>query len=128
MSPSKKLQRQQPSSHFKIKYVSPASRIKRKQAVQRERSADKVKLAKYDHLDITLDDDQSDELCGVIERIEDQCHDELGKLFGEADAKSRCTGETLRHIWQSDKPAKSEFFKDQQCNSKHKQYFLKLNL
>ena len=90
--------------------------------------ADKVKLAKYDHLDITLDDDQSDELCGVIERIEDQCHDELGKLFGEADAKSRCTGETLQHIWQSDKPAKSEFFKDQQCNSKHKQYFLKLNL
>ena len=34
VSLSKKLQRQQPSSHFKIKYLFPASRIKRKQAVQ----------------------------------------------------------------------------------------------
>jgi len=77
MNPSKKLQRQQPSSWFKLKYLSPASTVKQKQATQRERSADKAKLARYDHLDVMLDDDQNNELNSVVERNEEHCNDEL---------------------------------------------------
>ena len=87
VSPSKKLQRQQPSSHFKVNYLSPASALKRKQAAQQERSADKAKITKYESLEVTLDDDQSDELSSVIDKIEEQHQDELDKVIREADAR-----------------------------------------
>ena len=118
VSPSKKLQRQQPSSHFKVKYLSPASALKRRQAAQQERSADKAKITKYESLDVTLNDDQSDELSSVIDKIEEQHQDELDMVFREADARSKCVGDSLRDSWLSDQNTKLEFFKDQQCNSK----------
>ena len=118
VDPSTKLQRQQPSSNYKLKHLSPASAQKRKKATQRERSADKAKLAKYEHLDVTLDDDQNDELNAVIEKIEEQHNDELGKVFQEGEAKSKHIGNSMRNIWQSDRCAQTTFLKDQLRNSK----------
>jgi len=118
VSPTRKLQRQQPSSRFKLKYLSPASTDKRKRATQRERSADKSKLAKYEHLDVNLDDDQNDEWNSVIEQIEEQYNGELEKVFQEADARSKQTGSRMRTLWQSDRSAKAGFLKDQQRNRK----------
>ena len=118
VDPSTKLQMQQQSSNYKLKHLSPASAQKRKKATQRERSADKAKLDKYDHLDVTLDDDQNDELNAVIEKIEEQHNDELGKVFQEGEAKSKHIGNSMRNIWQSDRCAQTTFLKDQQRNSK----------
>lgn len=57
VSPARRLARQQPSSSFKLKYLSLASIAKQKKVTQMERSADKAKLAKYDDLEVTLDDE-----------------------------------------------------------------------
>ena len=43
--------------------------------------ADKAKIAKSDYVDVTLDDNQSDELSSMMEKIEEQCHNELDKLM-----------------------------------------------
>ena len=118
VSPARKLQRQQPPSRFKLKYLSPASTLKRKRATQQERSADKAKLAKYEHLDVTLDDDQNNEWNSVIEQIEEQYNGELDKVFQEADAKSKQIGSRMQTLWKSDRCAKAGFLKDQQCNRK----------
>jgi len=69
-------------------YVSPASVVKRKKATQRERSADKAKLARCAELKVTLDDEQSDELTNIMNRIEEANEDELEKIFNEADEHS----------------------------------------
>ena len=69
-----------------------------------------------------MDDDQNDELNCVVERIEECCNDELDKVFQEADAKSKHTGNSMRNLWQSARCAKAEFLKDQQRNSKGQIY------
>lgn len=92
--------------------------MKRRQAAQQERSADKAKITKYENLEVTLDDDQSDELSSVIDKIEEQHQNELDKVFQEADARSKCIGDSLRDSWLSNQNTKLEFFKDQQRNSK----------
>jgi len=99
VSPSKKLERQQPFSWFKLKYLLPASTLKQKKATQQERSADKAKLARYSHLDDTLDDDQNNELNSVVKRIEEHCNDELDKVFQEAGAKSKHIGNSMCNLW-----------------------------
>jgi len=71
VSPARCLKRQQPSSRFKLKYLSPASVKKRKTATQKERSNDKAKLSRLKDFDITLEDDQSDEVSEVLQTIEE---------------------------------------------------------
>ena len=116
-SPARRIARQQPSSSFKLKYLSPASIAKQKKATQMERSADKAKLAKYDDLDVTLDDEQSDELSSIMSKIEESSVDELSKIFEEADGYS--VGDSVRTVWELDRSnSKERFFKDQQSNSK----------
>ena len=65
-SPSKKLKRQAPSSKAKLTYMSPASRAKRKQNVLTERNNDKKKLAKYEKTEVTLSDDQHEEMSAIV--------------------------------------------------------------
>ena len=69
VSPARQIARQQPSSSFKLKYLSPASVVKKNEATQMEKSADKAKLAKCDDLEVTLDDEQSDELSVLRQRL-----------------------------------------------------------
>ena len=61
---------------FKLMYISPANV---KKASQKERSADSVKLARCIKLEVTLDDEQSDELTNTVNRIEEV--NELVKIF-----------------------------------------------
>ena len=113
------MKRQQPSSTYKLKYLSPASVLKRKVATQKERSTDKVKLSQLAEFDITLEDDQSDEVGEVMKTIEEQCVEDLRNLFDEVDSHSLSTGKSLRDTWERDKAnCKAEFFKDQLKNDK----------
>lgn len=117
ISPGQKVARLQSSSHFKLKYLSPASVAARKKVTQMERSTDKAKLAKYEELELPLDDEQSDELCNVMKMIEETCPDELDKIFQEGD--DHAVGDLVRDSWEVDKlNAKGKFFKDQCKNGK----------
>ena len=123
VSPARRIARQQPSSSFKLKYLSPASIVKRKKATQMERSADKAKLAKCDDLEVTLDDEQSGELSSIISKIEETSADELDKIFKEADGCS--VGDSIRAVWELDRNnSKERFFKDQQTNSKFTGWYM----
>ena len=123
VSPARKVAWQQSSSHFKLKYLSPLSTAARKKAAQTERSADKAKLAKHEELDVPLDDDQSDELCDVIKRIEETCPNELDKIFQEGD--DHAAGDLVRNSWEADKlNGKKSFFKDQHKNGKFGDFFV----
>ena len=95
MSPSKKLQRQQSSSYFKIKYLSSASNVKWKQAAQQKHQQIKQKLPNtIIYVGVTLDDNQSDELSSMMENIKEQCHNKLDKLFQKTDA-TKSIGENM---------------------------------
>jgi len=125
VSPERRIKRQQPSSHFQLKFLSPASVSKRRSATQKERSRDKVKLVKLGELDVTLEDDQSDELCEIVAKIEDECKDEIENIFHEADTHSATAGGALRSSWERDKAnSKATFFKDQLKNSKIHNFFV----
>ena len=65
-----------------------------------ERYADKSKLAKYDDLEVTLDDEQSDEPSSIISKIEKTNSDELEKIFKETDGCS--VGGSIHAIWELD--------------------------
>ena len=112
VSPVRKVARQKPSSHFKIKYLSPASAAVRKKATQIERSVDKAKLARHEDIELLLDDEQSEELCNVMKKIEETCPDKLQEIFQEGD--THAVGKLVRDSWELDKlNAKENFFKDQ---------------
>lgn len=113
VSPTKRAKRQLPSSHFKLKYLSPKSVTKRKQATQQERTRDKAKIGKGDR-DIVLEDDQSDEVSQIIQTIENKAAGELEEVFQETSL-----GPTARCVWNEDKKnPKAEFFRDQRLNCK----------
>ena len=117
---SKRAARLLPSSNFKLKYLSPQSVSKRKEATLREQSRDKAVIAKLSP-DIVLEDDQSDEMATILETIEEEAPDELENVFKEADGQS--VGTAVRNIWETDKRnAKTIFNKDQQVNRKYTVY------
>lgn len=66
-----------------------------------------MKLAE---LDVTLEDDQSDEVGKIVTTIEENCSEELQNIFDEADAHSAKAGDSLHSSWERDK-ANSKFFK-----------------
>ena len=78
VSPSRRLEQQQPFSSFKLKYLSPA---KRKTAAQKERLLDKAKASRLAEFDITLEDDQSDEVSEIVSTIEEKDSDELETIL-----------------------------------------------
>ena len=94
VSPARRTARQQPSSSFKLKYLSLASVAKRRKAAQVERSADKAKLARLVDTELLLDDEQSNELSESMSQIEEANVDELQKAFKEADSFS--VGDSVR--------------------------------
>ncbi|XP_065911308.1 uncharacterized protein [Dysidea avara] len=108
VSPAKHAKRLLPSSSFELKYLSPKSVAKRKQATQRERSRDKVAIAKANN-EVVLEDDQSDEVNQIMQTIESEAATELDEVLKEMP--------TGRSIWNDDKRnPKAEFFKDQRLN------------
>ena len=96
--------------------MSPASRQKRKQRTQMERSNDKLKLAKYQVVEIDLDEEQHNEMCRVAETIDETGRNELEKLFAEGEAHG--VGGVLKNIWETDyRKQRDRFLHDQATNS-----------
>ena len=119
VSPSKRLERQQPSSSFK--YLSPASTAKRRTATQKKRSLDKAKVFRLSEFDITLEDDQSDEVNEIISTIKEKCSEEFETILNEADAHSENTGSSIRSSWEREMAAskascKTQFYSHQLRN------------
>jgi len=110
VSPAWKATRLQSPSHFKLKYLSPASVAARRKATQAEHSADKAKLTRHEELELPLDDEQFDELCDVMKKIEETCPDELTKIFREGG--DNVVGNRVHDFWETDKPnAKNNFLR-----------------
>ena len=67
---------------------------------------------------MTLDDEQHDEVCGIVSSIENTHKDELEKVLAEADSEG--VGESIREMWKIDsQKAKKHFQDDQKKNSEH---------
>jgi len=81
-SPSRKIKRQDSSSHVRLDKMSPFSQQKCKQRTQYERSSSKQKLNKLEESEVLLDDEQSEEMCAVMDVVQD---DELELLHQEGD-------------------------------------------
>ncbi len=81
-----------------------------------ERCTDQKKLRKYENTEVSLDDDQSDQMAEVVEIINDKSSDTLSKIFEEAESQGK--GTEIKEIWANDLRAdKKEFDKDQEKNS-----------
>lgn len=118
VSPKHKASWMQPSSRYKMKYLSPASLQKRKQLIKQERIRDKRIVERYIRTRLTLDDEQHDEVCGIVTSIENSHKDELEKVLAEADTE--VVGESIREMWKIDsQKAKEHFQDDQKKNNEH---------
>ena len=97
--------------------MSPASQSKRKQNSLTERNNDKIKLTKFEKTEITLAEEQHDEMCTIVNRIEEVGKDELEKVFADGDAHG--VGAQIREVWVTDRRQQLDQFKaDQARNSK----------
>ena len=112
-SPHCKVKRQQPSSNYPLKYMSPASLKRRKSNTQQERNKNSIS---YRHMEVTLDDDQSDELVEIMDKIEEVGKTTLDEIFLEAESSG--VGSSIRGIWEEDKWNMKNLKKDQEQNSK----------
>lgn len=112
---SEKENRLKPSSHFPEKYLSPQSLKKKKQNTSQERIKDKRLLKKCSNMDVTLDDNQHEQMCEVIEQINKVGTDKLDALFAEGDKHG--VGHAIKTLWENDvKNLKTEFDTDQKRN------------
>jgi len=116
-SPSRKVKRQAPSSKAKLSNMSPASQLKRKQNVTSERNNDRKKLRKYENTEVTLADEQHDDMCNIVNAIEEVSKEDLEKVFAEGDMHG--VGDKVREIWLTDRRQQLEqFHEDQARNGK----------
>ena len=53
--------------------------------MQSVKSNDKKKLRKYENTEVTLADDQHEDMCNIVKTIEEVSKDDLEKLFAEGD-------------------------------------------
>ena len=71
---------------------------------------------------VELGDDQSDEVCEIVAKIDKDCSEELQNIFDEADAHSTKARGSLRSSWECDKAnskdRRDNFFQDQLNNGK----------
>lgn len=116
-SPSKRVKRQDASSHARLSYMSPASQAKRKEHQKKERDEAKRKAKSYEHTELPLDTEQHEQMDAVTSAIEKECPGELEKLFVEGEKHG--VGSKLRDVWNLDKQReRNEFKRDQLINSK----------
>ena len=81
--------------------------------LRRKNALTTKQMEKLTELDITLEDDQSDEVNKVLQTIEQKCSKELASILKEADAHSANTGKSIRSSWDQEKTkSKAQFFKD----------------
>ena len=113
-----KLKRQTPSSHFLWRYLSPASKTKRARNIRQQRSRLSKHVQRfYKRTKIELPDEQSKELCNLIEAIEgsEMGQRERKKITAEGNKLEGGlkAGDCISEVWQKDR---ASFYKDQQSN------------
>ena len=64
------------------------------------RSNDKRELIKYESTDITLADEQHDDMCTLMNQIDDVGNEDLKRIFTEGDSYG--VGDKIRAIWKTD--------------------------
>ena len=107
--------RVKPTSHFPEKYLSPKSLKRKRQNMQQERSK---LLKKYSHLEVSLSEDQHDQMCNIMEKVTQIGADELESSLALGDKQG--VGPAVRALWKNDlQNIKKEFDQDQQRNSKY---------
>lgn len=89
VTPTKKASRLEPSSRCPLSALSSASVNKRRENLMSERARDKKTIRKYEHTEITLDDDQSDEMAEVVDVINSKSPDALSEIFQEAEDQGK---------------------------------------
>lgn len=73
------------------------------------------KLEKYSDADVTLNDEQHDEMCSVVERISNKDFD---KIFLEGNEHG--VGDLMKEIWYTDsKRQQQQFLQDQSKNGSY---------
>ena len=82
-SPSKRLARQQSSSHAPLCYMSPASQEKRRANQKNDGKNMKKKLLRYADTEVSLDDERSDEVSSITSFIQNNHAKDLEELFVE---------------------------------------------
>ena len=98
------------SSRFPEKYLSPKSLKKKRQNMQQERTA---LLKNYTHTEISLSEDQHDQMCDIVDKVSNA--KELESMFTDGD--NHGVGLALRELWKSDlQNVKKELEGDQQKN------------
>ena len=83
VTPAEKVARLDPSSRCPLAVLSPNSRKKRKENLLKERCQYKKK---YEHIELTLDDEQNDEMAKIVEIIDRDASDTLNKVIDEVDS------------------------------------------
>jgi len=58
-------------------------------------------LAKYEKTEVTLADEQHEEMSTIVNQIEERGKDELEKIFAEGDTHG--VGVQVREVWITDK-------------------------
>lgn len=82
-----------------------------------ERAKDKKLIRKHEHMDVNLDDEQSDELGLIVDTINEKSSDVLSQVFEEAEKEGK--GTDVREIWENDtRTEREEYERDQSRNSK----------
>ena len=107
VTPTKKAARLEPSSRCPLSALSPAY-------LMTEWAQDKKTIRRYEHTEITLDDDQSDEMAEIVNVINGTSPDALSEIFQEAGSQGKGG---VKEIWRNDvRSDRKEFEKDQSRN------------
>jgi len=114
-SPSRKVKRQAASSRARLTYMSPNSRVKRKQNASMERGIAKRKLAKYENTELTLADEQHTQMCDIVNIIDGVLVNDLQKIFEEGETHG--VSGKLKEIWMTDRRQNIEQFKQDQARN-----------
>ena len=89
--------------------MQPASQLKRKSNAQSERTNLIRKVERSNETDVTLNDEQHEEMCGIVDGIDEES---LEKIFMEASEYG--VGSLMKDIWFTDsKRQQKDFFHDQ---------------
>ena len=108
---AKREQRRNPRSNYRIQFLSPSRQLRSR--------VDKKLRKLYKQTRIELPQEQSSELCRLIDAIENsnEIKEELSRIIKEGnqykDGKGRKAGNLVKDIWEKDRES---FFKDQRNN------------
>ena len=115
ITPAQKAARLEPSSNCPLAALSPASQKEQKSNLMKERERDKKLLRMYEHTELTLDDDRSEEMGQIVGIINRSCSDSLQCVFKEA--KEQGGKSEIEEIWKMDiRSDREQFNKDQATN------------